>query len=181
MGITYRPNARKILEAVVYVASKAEERDYHHILKVLFYADKQHLEQLGRPVTGDSYKKMDCGPVGTKAYDFLKQSEFLTNEERTLASMSLEKIQEVPPTVAARREPDLSFLSKSDLRCLDAAISHCAKKSFDELCKLTHEEKSWREAQLNEYMDYNLIIDEKITNREQLIKFIEETSQTLVF
>lgn len=181
MGIAYRINSRKILEAVVYVAAKSEERDYHHILKVLFYADKQHLQTYGRPVTGDAYKKMDCGPVGSKAYDFLKHSEWLPSEEKTLAESALAQTGNKPPSVEAKRDAVLKVFSKSDIKCLDDAIVFCAKKSFDELCNLTHEEQAWKGAELNGPMDYRLFIDEATSKKDDLVNHIQETSPHILF
>ncbi|MGE4293620.1 MAG: Panacea domain-containing protein [Desulfovibrio sp.] len=182
MRIAYRANARKILEAVIYVASKSKACDFHHILKVLYYADKYHLQKYARPVVGDSYIKMTYGPVGSIAYDVLKSNKFLSADILEAISTSLTTSREGDnPTAKPKREIDISYFSKSDIKCLDAAIKDCEDKSFHELCNSTHKEKAWCEATLNGQMKYELIIDEDITNREKLLQYIEETSPTLSF
>ena len=38
----------------------------------MFFADKEHLLDYGRPITGDSYVAMEHGPVPTSTRDILK-------------------------------------------------------------------------------------------------------------
>ncbi|MBF0481036.1 MAG: SocA family protein [Desulfovibrionaceae bacterium] len=181
MSVRYYPNYQKILEAIIYVAQKAAGNDFHHILKVLFYADKLHLQRFARPVLGDSYIKMSAGPVGSFAYDLLKMNDFLPGEILQDVSESISvNIEKKAPRVSTKRDPDLTYFSGSDLKCLDEAISLCIGKSFSDLCDLTHQEKSWSEANINSEMDYENFIDDETPNREELIAHIKATSHTLV-
>ncbi len=53
-----RFDSEKALEAILYVASKAPVPDIYHVGKILYYADRAHLERYGRLITGDEYKAM---------------------------------------------------------------------------------------------------------------------------
>jgi uncharacterized phage-associated protein len=43
-----------------------------NLSKVMFFADRSHLRQYGRPVTGDLYIAMANGPVPSRIYDMVK-------------------------------------------------------------------------------------------------------------
>ena len=57
---------------ILYVASKLQETTFHRIVKLLYFADKLHLERYGRFITGDRYIAMEYGPVPSNVYDMLK-------------------------------------------------------------------------------------------------------------
>ena len=62
----------KTLNALLYVANRVQRKDFHKIFKVIYFADRQHLADWGRPITGDTYIAMDAGPVPSRLYDMLK-------------------------------------------------------------------------------------------------------------
>jgi hypothetical protein len=51
--INFSINSLKLLNATVYILQKLSRTDNHKICKILFYADKNHLNKHGRPITGD--------------------------------------------------------------------------------------------------------------------------------
>lgn len=44
----------KALNALLYVANHVQRKDFHKIFKVVYFADRQHLADWGRPITGDT-------------------------------------------------------------------------------------------------------------------------------
>ncbi|MDZ7758684.1 MAG: hypothetical protein U5L00_00280 [Desulfovermiculus sp.] len=56
----------------------------------------------------------------------------------------------------------------------------CQDKDFNDLSDITHKEKAWANALMNSKMDYELFIDEDVENRDELIEYIRENSQTVV-
>lgn len=60
------------LNALLFVANRVQRKDFHKIFKVIYFADRQHLADWGRPITGDTYIAMDAGPVPSRLYDMLK-------------------------------------------------------------------------------------------------------------
>ncbi|MFZ5427185.1 MAG: Panacea domain-containing protein [Thermodesulfobacteriota bacterium] len=180
MKIAYQPNHRKILETLAWVASKRPGKDFHFILKVLFYADKAHLQEAGRPVIGDTYIKMTYGPVPSHAYDMLESDDHLPERLLELISSTLDVVRVGRiPHVTAKRSPELSFFSGSDIRCLEKALEQCDGMDFNSLCVMTHAERAWIDAQLNGEMDYANFIDEDTEDREELIAYIRETAPTV--
>jgi len=182
MKISYQPNDAKILEALVWIANEKPGKDFHYILKALFYADKAHLQAHGRPVLGDTYIKMTYGPVASYAYDLLEQDDRLPTFLLEQAGQALEvQRNNRIPSVRARRPADTSLLSGSDLRCLAQALDKCDGMNFKELSAMTHQERAWREAAMNGEMDYELFIDEDVENRAEIVAYLKETSASLVF
>ncbi len=180
MKVKYRPNYEKILEAVVYIARKFPGCGFHHILKVLFYADKFHLQKYGQPILGDSYIKMSAGPVGSYAYDILKQSDFLPTQYGIEAGKALAVDRSSGmPSVQAKRDADMQWFSESDVECLHEALRYCEGMGFHDLCQATHQEPAWLQASINQEMDYELFLDEDVEHREELLEYIRETSQTI--
>jgi hypothetical protein len=47
MAIRFQTNPRKALEVIVWFANKRPGIDFHSILKLLFFADKDHLNGMG--------------------------------------------------------------------------------------------------------------------------------------
>lgn len=179
--IKYQPNPQKILEGLIFLAREMPGKDFHSLLKILFYADKFHLQKYGRPVFGDTYRKMSYGPVGSIAYDILKKNDFLPGNilKKINDSLTVKK-EEGIPAVFAQRDPDLDYFSESDLECLREAINECEKMDFNSLTEKVHKEKAWEEAEINSEMDYELFVDENLTDREELIEYMKETAKTVV-
>lgn len=179
MKIRYQANPQKLLEALIWIAQKRPESGYHFILKTLFYADKLHLQQYGRPVTGDVYIKMANGPVASLAYDMLKCSDFLPEEVAKAVREGLTVEKSGHPHVTAAREADTDHFSGTDIECLTKALDMCADKGFGALSDLTHKEKAWIEAEMNREMDFRNFIDEDLPNREELLAYIQESAACL--
>src|SRR4051794_37148117 len=72
MSAVYRVNPRKALEVILWLAHRQSPIDFYHILKMVYFADKYHLNIYGRPVVGDRYEAKNYGPVPTAVYDILK-------------------------------------------------------------------------------------------------------------
>lgn len=180
MKIRYRANPRKLLEALVWVTENCPKSYYHFILKTLFYADKFHLQKYGRPVTGDVYIKMPYGPVPSLAYDMLKQNENLPAQVLDEVQAALEVSKDGKyAAVSARRSPNFGVFSGTDLECLKDALNSCSPMGFEALTDLTHKERAWEEADMNQEMNFELFIDEDLPNRVELIEYIKETASCL--
>src|SRR6476620_7082417 len=72
MSALYRVNPRKALEVILWMTEQQRPIDFYHILKVIYFADKYHLNAYGRPVLGDTYDALSHGPVARTVYNLLK-------------------------------------------------------------------------------------------------------------
>lgn len=174
--IAYRVNPEKALEAIVWVASEQKGIGFYHLVKVLFFADKAHLERYGRPIIGDRYIAMTHGPVPSLVYDMLKRDDFLDPDLIDEVERSIDFPRtNGHPTAVAKREPRLDVFSRTDLECLRESLKTYGRKSFRELWDLTHGIRAYVEAPANGEMDYALIVDDG-PDRDRLVEEMRETA-----
>ena len=111
----------KTLNALLYVANRVQRKDFHKIFKVIYFADRQHLADWGRPITGDTYIAMDAGPVPSRLYDMLKivrGDSYLPDTEGLGKYFQVENWMYVRPLVDA----DLNKLSANEQEALSNAM-----------------------------------------------------------
>ena len=135
MSIRSRFDAEKALEVLLYITKRVP--NMYHALKVLYFADKEHLAKYGRLICGDSYIAMEKGPVPSGTYDIVKHARgdgFCSANIPIKESIALQGYNIVP-----RREVNLDFLSESEVECLDTAIEQYGHLSFGEIKKLSHD------------------------------------------
>lgn len=174
--IRYRLNWEKAIEAIVWLGRQLPGIDFFHIAKVLFYADKLHLERYARPVLGDTYIAMEHGPVPSGVSNLLNKDTFLYPDLLEAISNAVDIKRDGVPNIRAKRDPDENLFSESDMDCLSEALQQYGKMPFGQLRELTHQELAWIEAPMNGAMDYELMIDENVPNRDKLIEEIRETA-----
>ena len=90
-----------MIETIIYITNwlsvfKCNQHEYIYI--VMYLSDKLHLEKYGRFIYGESYQKLIHGPIPVALNKYV--SNFI-----------------IP-----LREPNLKFLSESDIICLDETI-----------------------------------------------------------
>ncbi|WP_099185207.1 Panacea domain-containing protein [Sphingobium fuliginis] len=157
-ALRFQFNESKGVEALAYIAQKWSGITAFYASKVLFFAEKKHLNRYSRPIVGDTFIAMPNGPVPSTLYDFIKGK--LDHAGDPDAIMRALLIQRDPyPRIDAHRPADQEVLSPSDIECLEEAISFCRGKSFSSLSGITHQEKAWLDAPQNGPMDYADLID----------------------
>jgi uncharacterized phage-associated protein len=59
---------------VPFILSKSPQKeiDVLHLIKILYFADKECLKEYNFTITGDSFASLPYGPVVSKTYDILK-------------------------------------------------------------------------------------------------------------
>lgn len=140
----YTVNTSKAVEVILWLAQARAGIDIYHIIKAAFIADKNHLNQYGRPVIGDDYKADVYGPRGECVWGLLRR--------QPLAVLALgDNGGDLPFSVddengwqvKATRSPNHRLLSASDVACLGAALSQVAGMSFDDLVDMTHDDPAY--------------------------------------
>ena len=132
----------KTLNALLYVANRVQRKDFHKIFKVIYFADRQHLADWGRPITGDTYIAMEAGPVPSRLYDMLKivrGDSYIHDTEGLGQYFQVENWMYVKPLVDA----DRNKLSANEQQALSDAIAKYAGLSYDEIKEKSHD-VAWR-------------------------------------
>lgn len=132
----------KTLNALLYVANRVSRKDFHKIFKVIYFADRQHLAEWGRPITGDTYIAMEAGPVPSRLYDMLKivrGDSYMPDIEGLSRFFQVENWMYLRPLVDA----DLNKLSPNEQQALDNSIAQYSSLSYDEIKEKSHD-VAWR-------------------------------------
>lgn len=172
MTLRFGFNERKAIEALTYIADHWPGITPFFASKVLFFAEKRHLNAYARPIVADTFIAMANGPVPSTIYDFIQGRLDLAGEPRTFID-ALEIKHDKEVQIRARRKPDLQYLSETDRECLRDAVEFCRVRRFDVLSDITHHERAWREAPINGPMDYEAFIDEG-PDREGIVEQARE-------
>jgi uncharacterized phage-associated protein len=132
----------KSLNALLYVANRVQRKDFHKIFKIIYFADRQHLADWGRPITGDTYIALEAGPVPSRLYDMLKivrGDSYLPDMEGLGKYFQVENWMYVRPL----QDADLNKLSANEQEAMSEAIEKYANLSYDEIKEKSHD-VAWR-------------------------------------
>ena len=127
----------KTLNALLFVANRVRRKDFHKIFKIIYFADRQHLVDWGRPITGDTYIAMEAGPVPSHMYDMLKivrGDSYMPDSEGLNRYFKVENWMYVNPL----QDADFAQLTLSEREILSEAILKYADLSYDELKEKSH-------------------------------------------
>ena len=143
----------KGLEALLYVSERCA--NMYNALKVLYFADKEHLSKYGRSICDDRYVAMSHGPVPSGAYDMVKiaRGDSLLTSSRVTDAISVQGHGLIP-----LRKPNLDFLSDSDKECLDNAIAQYGHLPFPVLEALSHKESAFKAADENDFISDEALV-----------------------
>lgn len=152
-------NTEKAIEAILYIAASVEQPSFNHICKIIYFADKQHLEKYGRFICGDSYIAMKDGPIPSGMYNLLKvdsaKQDFRVEDEFLVHLL---------------RSAQLDYFSESDLECLNQAC----QLSIKELSK----DLSWQTVDENDYIKIEQIVA-SFSDADSLLDYLCEPCYSL--
>lgn len=169
MSIKQKFDAEKALEVLLYIAETTPNT--YWTLKVLYFADKQHLSRFGRLICGDSYVAMRCGPRPSGLYDFVKYVR--GDGYCSLASSAKEAFSVQGDDIHPHRPANREFLSESDMACLDEAVKKYGSLSFLELRDLSHEDEAFNKADWNDFMPLEAII-RTLPDGKSLLEYLQD-------
>lgn len=137
-------NTKKIIQALTYLASKqpGKKLGFMKAYKLLWLADRYHLRQYGRTISGDSYYALQYGMVPTDAKHLLDgegtildtPENYMTKYIKILADHHFKAIQEA----------DIMEFSVSDQEVLDKIHEVYGKKNANQLSTISHGFPEWK-------------------------------------
>lgn len=163
----------------MWFANKQPGIDFHSILKLLFFADKDHLNEWGRPIVGDRYFALPYGPVAQMTYDILKREPLALEELKTISNDLPFEVRD-SYRVHPRRDADLDRLSETDVDALEAAWERYAHLDFGQKTDESHRHPAYRNAEVEgrAVMYYAEFLEGEMANPE-VIADLEETGPRL--
>lgn len=160
----------KAVEILLYIAERVP--NLYHLLKIMYFADKSHLSEYGRLVSGDHYVAMRLGPVPSGTYDlikFVRGDGIFTFDDSVKESFTVRGGR----TIELKRQPDLDELSESEMECLDASIRKYGSMSIGDL-KIASHDAAYEAADENEDMSLESIITTLPNGNEVLAYLLDE-------
>lgn len=135
--------AEKATAAIGYLV-KSTGADLYSVMKMLYLADKEHLQCYGRTISGDQYVAMQKGPVPDRAYNLCK---FIRGQRDHFDAMPTARdwLRLNHNNFEILREPDLDELSNSDVAALDKAASVYKNGGWRAVYQASHDD-AWRAA-----------------------------------
>jgi uncharacterized phage-associated protein len=162
------------IQAILYVLQKMGGIcDIHRCHKILYFADNEHLSKYGRTITGDAYVRMDFGPVPTCIYDLFKAvrgDSYFANQVEDVRSNFFHFVNN--KDIASVAQPDMSYLSESDVEMLDKYINQLKDKDFNSVSEASHG-YAWSHTAQNGVISVRDRLTE-MGDTDEYIKYIEE-------
>lgn len=171
-------NANKAVAAIGYLVQQTGA-DLYSVMKMLYLADRAHLERFGRTVTGDEYVAMKNGPVPDRAYNLCK---FVRHEREHFdaAPHARELLRMEEHRIELLAEPDLEELSRSDISALAEAAAIYHRGGWRAVLRESHDgawASAWDEALASgrrcSSMDLDTIA-ESLPNGEALLAYLAD-------
>lgn len=169
--IRFKFSPEKALAAIHWMVAEQPGIDLHTLLKSCYFADKQHLNEFGRPIFGATYRAMRFGPVPLEIYEMAKgEALWLPEIGRDTYPWRLDGFR---LSLTDNSAPNLDKLSETDFALLRNAHMLSSHMTFDARTSATHG-RDWQAAKLGA-MKYEDMIDED--KRELLVPYLIENAQ----
>lgn len=144
----FKVNYEKCIQGMHFLALHKPGITQYYVGKVFFFADREHLLDWGRPISGDRYVAMEHGPVPSVIYDLVKNTSGQPDEIADLVSKRLELRTEgnrihLHSKVA---QPEFPELSGTDKEYLSSSLDRYGAMSFGCLRELSHQDKAYETA-----------------------------------
>jgi len=156
----------KAVEVLLYVSSNID--NMYKTFKIIYFADREHLNRYGRLICGDHYVAMSHGPVPSNLYDMVKE---VRGDSTYTFDLDLEKQFKVRRyKIKPLRKANLEYLSKSDIECLDDSVEKYGSMSFSDLQKESHD-KAYKSADLNDEIPFKELV-KSLPSGEELLEYL---------
>jgi uncharacterized phage-associated protein len=149
-NLQFKFDESKLVQALAYFSLRGvKDLTKLKAAKLLYHADKIHLNRYGRPITGDSYVCMEHGPVPSNSLNemnYALESDPEIREEEPAILKVLKPTNDRYPAFVLD-DPALfnaDAFSDSDIEVLDEVIANHGWKDASKLRNESHEENSWK-------------------------------------
>ncbi|TFH27034.1 MAG: DUF4065 domain-containing protein, partial [Promethearchaeota archaeon] len=134
-----------IIEGLCYILSRLHRLDKIHLVKLMYLADKYHLMNYGRTISGDDFIALPHGPAGSRTMDVLEFDGYILGEYADKATELLvqgEGYEYLPGKKCSTDQ--LEMLSISDIESLDFAIDNFGTMDKWDVVHYTHSLPEWK-------------------------------------
>lgn len=165
-------NREKALEATLFIAQQSHAPTMHSVSKMLYLADKLHLQEYGRLICGDRYVAMEYGPVPSAVYNMMKVSAGRYSVDPDVDDLILEAFAVTNGRyVEPKREADTALLSESEMECIRETIKQYGGKTFGQLTDITHD-AAWEATAENQTIALSAMVG-TLPNAAELASYLD--------
>jgi len=170
MASPFEFDPEKALAVVAYLARETGETMYP-ILKMVYVADRTHLERYGRPITGDEFIAMKQGACPSKIYDTMKVLRGEPNHNYLPRSEQFLAVDPETHDIELLAMPSLDVLSESERECLDETLSILKRYGSRCIREMAHD-PAWKGTTENSRMGFTAIA-KSLRDGEALAEYLE--------
>ena len=152
-------DTEKYLEALWFLLDEERGANNSHLgkvklMKLLYFADFDHFCQHGASITGDTYIKLEYGPVPRSADQMLALLH-----ERELLEVVAEPVYDFIMNRYRLREPltEIKSLSGDEVATLAAVCSKWKNHTREEVVVASHGDPPWLMTEYGEEISYELV------------------------
>ncbi|MEG2183175.1 MAG: Panacea domain-containing protein [Cloacibacillus sp.] len=178
MSLNKRVRCDKALSIILYILSHGCTNMYN-LLKVIYFADKEHIRLSGNTMYRENYYALQKGPVPSTAYDMLKYI-------RGDGICDFDCLRDAPfhfsseYEIVADKEYNADFLSDIDYICLNDSLKKYGTMPMGQLITASHEESDYKEAEADDRISFESLVKSVDTDGSIMrhIKNVTEQSVT---
>lgn len=151
----------KMRELILYIALRCHTDEHFgktKLNKLLFFADFQAYDMLGRSITNMEYQALDQGPAPRAMVPLLKQLV----ESHDLIVQDVPRFSYTQSRPIALRSPDLSIFTADEIALVDGIISQYWDFTATQMSDATHELDGWKLADPGETIPFGAVFE--VTN-----------------
>lgn len=129
---------KKRINSILFFASKSRDKkiDRLKLMKLMWLADRLHLNKYGRTIHDDTYFAIQCGPILSNAKD--------------LSYESIRGVFEVDGyIIKAETDPNLDYFSISDIEIMNLIWSNYGYITPSKLVNYSHKFPEWKRFKKN--------------------------------
>lgn len=152
-------DSEKALAAILYTASALpERRNTYKVLKVIYRANKMHLQKYGREIFNERYQALEWGTVPAFAYDIVTHVRKGKPQPRMPRDVKQKIRVLADDTIRPLVETPMRLLSESDVECLNEAIEFYRPMSFNQIKNNAHEDDAYKATLRDKFVPIEKII-----------------------
>jgi len=176
----------KTVQALHYLAAHlGGGAHFMTLLKLMYFADRRHLRQHAISITGDDYKAMKLGPVGSATMNVLKQDAFFfENLDEPDVAFVRTYLVHAGDQVEAAAQCDYNHLSVSEKDALDFVVANFGRFDRFQLANITHDYPEWKRheaylsaglAKVRDMRYIHFLEDPNLSSSPQIGRFLGKT------
>ena len=162
----------KVANAIIFFVEKnIEHFGKTKLMKLMYFADKEHLEKFGRVMFYDNYRKLPRGPVATFTYNIISSTDandgddFKSYIDNFSDFVEIQKKDINQKNSATRFNPknsfDNTFFSKSEIEILENIAKKYKTYTKEQISEESHSLKEYINTDMNDFINISDMTENK--------------------